>query len=65
MNRKWIVIVIGAVLVLTAFGIGFSGMVVLARQTEQGTAETDRLICRCLITAGYVSMSAKYNISIS
>ena len=44
MNRKWIVIVIGAVLVLTAFGIGFSGMVVLARQTEQGTAETDRLI---------------------
>lgn len=43
-NRKWIVIVIGAVLVLTAFGIGFSGMVVLARQTERGTAETDRLI---------------------
>lgn len=40
-KRKWVAVIICAVLTLTVFGIGFSGKVVLAKQREQESMETD------------------------
>lgn len=55
-NKKWIVIILCVALAAAAFGIGFSGMFDLTKQTEQKTGtESDRLI-GALITEEYLDL---------